>query len=66
MRKRISLDSALVDEAKALSGEKSGSSAVTKALQEFIYSRRRKGYLKLAAVLEWDSDFNYKAERARS
>jgi hypothetical protein len=49
-----------------LSGERTKKAAVTKALQEFIARRRQKSLLDLMGKLEWDSSYDYKAERARS
>jgi hypothetical protein len=34
-----------------------------KALQEFLARRRRKRLLDLIGKLEWDTSFDYKAER---
>ena len=48
-----------------MSGERTKKAAVTKALQEFIARRRQKRLLDLMGNLEWDSTFDYKAERAR-
>jgi hypothetical protein len=38
---------------------------VTRALQEFIARRRQRGLLDLFGKLDWDPDYNYKAERSR-
>jgi hypothetical protein len=48
-----------------VSGERTKKAAVTKALQEFIARRRQKRLLDLMGKLEWDSSYDYKAERAR-
>jgi len=39
--------------------------AVTKALQEFIARREQKNMIELFGKLEWDADYDYKAERSR-
>jgi hypothetical protein len=39
--------------------------AVTRALEEFIARRRQKRLLDLMGKLEWDSNYDYKAERTR-
>jgi hypothetical protein len=39
--------------------------AVAKALPKFVARRRRKGLLDLVGKLEWDSSYDYKAERGR-
>jgi hypothetical protein len=36
-----------------------------KAFQEFLARRRRKRLLDLIGKLEWDTSFDYKAERKR-
>jgi len=38
---------------------------IAKALREFIARRRRKRLLDLVGKLEWDTSFDYKAERTR-
>ena len=38
---------------------------MTKALEEFIARRRQKRVLDLVGKLEWDSDYDYKADRSR-
>jgi hypothetical protein len=44
-------------------GEKA---TVIKAVKEFTARRRRKHPLELMGQLEWDQNFDYKAERARN
>ena len=55
----------LIDSALKLSGEKTKRAAVTRALEEFIARRRQKRVLDLLGQLEWDKDFDHKAERSR-
>ena len=59
----LDLDPELLDRAFALSGEKTKKAAVTKALEEFIARRQRSALLDLAGQLDWDPDYDYKAER---
>jgi Arc/MetJ family transcription regulator len=66
MATNLSIDPELIDEALALSGEKTKKAAVTRALQEFIARRKQKRLLQLMGTLEWDDTFDYKAERSRS
>ncbi|MBU6212815.1 MAG: type II toxin-antitoxin system VapB family antitoxin [Gammaproteobacteria bacterium] len=66
MATNLSIDPELIDEALALSGEKTKKAAVTRALQEFIARRKQKRLLQLMGTLEWDDAFDYKAERSRS
>ena len=65
MATNLSLDPDLIDRALEVSGERTKKAAVTKALQEFIARRRQKRLLDLIGKLEWDSSYDYKAERAR-
>jgi hypothetical protein len=66
MATNLSIDPKLLERALEVSGEKTKKAAVTKALEEFIARRRQKGILQLMGKLEWDSDYDYKKERARS
>ena len=65
MATNLSIDPDLIERALKLSGERTKKAAVTKALQEFIARRRQKRLLDLMGKLEWDSSYDYKAERAR-
>jgi Arc/MetJ family transcription regulator len=66
MATNLSIDPDLIDQALKLSGERTKKAAVTKALQEFIARRRQKRLLDLVGKLEWDSSYDYKAERKRA
>jgi Arc/MetJ family transcription regulator len=65
MPTNLSIDPELIERALEVSGERTKEAAVIKALQEFIARRRQKRLLKLMGALEWDSSYDYKAERAR-
>ncbi len=65
MATNLSIDPELIERARALSGERTKKAAVTKALQEFIARREQKHLLELFGKLEWDADYDYKAERSR-
>ena len=65
MATNLSIDPKLIDSALKLSGEKTKRAAVTRALEEFIARRRQKRLLDLLGQLEWDKDFDCKAERTR-
>jgi hypothetical protein len=65
MATNLSIDPRLIERALEVSGERTKKAAVTKALQEFIARRRQKALLELMGKLEWDSAFDYKAERSR-
>lgn len=65
MATNLSLDPALLDEALAVSGERTKKAAVTRALEEFIARRKQRHLLELMGKLEWDNAYDYKAERSR-
>ena len=48
-----------------MSGESTKKAAVTRALQEFVARRNQKRLMELMNKLEWDTSFDYKAERSR-
>jgi hypothetical protein len=65
MATNLSIDPELLNRALEVSGERTKKAAVTKALQEFIARRRQRRLLDLMGRLEWDSRYDYKAERDR-
>jgi hypothetical protein len=65
MATKLTIDPELIEQALALSGERTKSAAVTKALVEFIARRRQKRFLDLMGKLDWESSYDYKAERSR-
>jgi Arc/MetJ family transcription regulator len=65
MATNLSIDPELIEHALRLSGARTKKAAVTRALEEFIARRRQKGLLQLMGKLEWQDDFDYKAERSR-
>jgi Arc/MetJ family transcription regulator len=65
MATNLSIDPELIEKALEVSGERTKKAAVTKALQEFIARRRQKRFLQLMGTLEWDTSYDYKAERQR-
>jgi len=65
MATNLALDPELLERALAVSGEKTKKAAVTKALEEFIARREQKKVIELFGALEWDPDYDYKAERER-
>lgn len=65
MATNLSLDPALIEQALAVSGERTKKAAVTRALEEFIARRKQKNLLDLMGKLEWDNSYDYKAERSR-
>ncbi len=66
MATNLALDPELLDRALAVSGERTKKAAVTKALEEFIARREQLEILDLFGKLDWDPDYDYKAERSRA
>jgi Arc/MetJ family transcription regulator len=66
MATNLSLDPKLLEQALKVSGERTKKAAVTRALEEFIGRRKQKHLLDMMGKLDWDSGFDYKAERSRS
>lgn len=65
MATNLALDPQLLDQVLELSGEQTKKAAVTLALKEFIARREQRKLVELFGKLEWDSSFDYKAERSR-
>lgn len=66
MATNLDLDPALLERALEVSGEKTKKAAVTRALEEFIARRQQTKIADLFEQLEWDPDYDYKADRTRS
>ncbi len=66
MATNLSIDPALIERALELSGERTKKAAVSKALREFIARREQKQLIELFGKLDWNSDYDYKAERSRN
>ncbi len=65
MATNLAIDPKLVERALAVSGEKTKKAAVTRALREFIARRQQKRIIELFRTLDWDPDYDYKADRSR-
>jgi hypothetical protein len=61
----LSIDPKHLERALAVSGERTKKAAVTKALKEFTARREQKRLVELFHRLEWEPDYDYKAERSR-
>lgn len=65
MATNLALDPALLDQVLELSGEPTKKAAVTLALREFVARRQQADITELFGKLDWDTGFDYKAERSR-
>ncbi|HRK18032.1 MAG TPA: type II toxin-antitoxin system VapB family antitoxin [Hyphomicrobiaceae bacterium] len=65
MATNLEIDPKLIEQALEVSGERTKKAAVTKALQEFIARRKQRKILELVGKIDWDPEYDYKAERSR-
>jgi len=65
MATNLAIDPNLLEQAVQVSGERTKKAVVTRALQEFIARRAQRRVADLFGKLEWDTSFDYKAERSR-
>lgn len=65
MATNLALDPELLERAFAISGERTKKAAVTRALEEFIARREQAAMLDLFGTVDFDPDYDYKAERTR-
>ena len=65
MATNLAIDPKLLDQALRVSGERTKTAAVTKALEEFVARRQQRRLLELFGSLEWDRDYDYKKARSR-
>ena len=66
MATNLNIDARLLQRALQVSGERTKTAVVTHALEEYVARREQKRLLELFRALEWDHDFDYKAERSRA
>jgi hypothetical protein len=66
MATNLDLDPRLLQRALEVSGERTKTAAVTRALEEYVARREQKRVLELFGALEWERDVDYKAERTRA
>lgn len=62
----LALNEKLIEEAVRMGNHRTKREAVTTALQEYIKMQRRLGLLDLAGTIEYDPNYDYKADRRRS
>lgn len=65
MATNLAIDPKLIERAVEVSGERTKKAAVTVALKEFIARREQSKLAELLGKLEWDTSFDYKAQRTR-
>ncbi len=65
MLRELALDDELIREAKDIGRHKTEAEAVTAALQEYIIRRRQQQITDLFGTIDYDPDYDYKAQRRR-
>lgn len=65
MATNLAIDPDLLDRAVAVSGERTKTAAVKRALEEFIARRQQSKIVDLFGTLEWDPKCDYKTARSR-
>ncbi len=66
MPTNLNIDPRLLDQAVKVSGERTKTAAVTRALREFVARHEQKRLVELFGALDWDPAYDYKADRSRS
>ena len=63
MATNLAIDDSLIAQAQQLGKHKTKKAVVTEALQEYIQRRKQKNILKLFNKIEYEKDYDYKAQR---
>jgi hypothetical protein len=61
----LDIDPRLLEQAVKVSGERTKTAAVTRALREYVARHEQRHIVELFAALDWDPQYDYKAERTR-
>ena len=65
MATNLDIDPRLLERALKVSGERTKTAAVTRALEEYVARHEQKRIVELFGSLEWDTRYDYKGERSR-
>ena len=65
MPTNLDIDPSLLERAVEVSGERTKTAAVTRALQEYVARHEQRRIVELFGALDWDSGYDYKTERKR-
>jgi Arc/MetJ family transcription regulator len=66
MATNLDIDPGLLERAVKVSGERTKTAAVTRALREYVARHEQKRLVELFGALDWDPGYDYKEERSRS
>lgn len=65
MATNLDIEPELLEKAVEVSGERTKTAAVRRALEEYIARREQSRVVELFGALDWDRDYDYKAQRSR-
>jgi len=65
MATNLAIDPDLLDEALRVGGHRTKKATVNEALEEYVRRRKQREILELFGTLEYDEDYDYKAQRSR-
>lgn len=65
MATNLAIDDALIEEAKKVGGHRTKKDTVTQALLEYIQRRKQTEILELFGKVDFDPEYDYKAQRQR-
>ncbi len=65
MATNLDIDPRLLERAVEVSGERTKTAAVTRALREYVARHEQRRIVELFAALDWDPGYDYKAARTR-
>lgn len=65
MATNLAIDPDLLERALAVGGERTKRATVTRALEEFVARREQARIAELFGSLEWNPEYDHKAERSR-
>ena len=63
MATNLAIDDDLIETAKKIGGHKTKKAVVTEALKEYIQVRRQREIVKLFHTIDYDPEYDYKAQR---
>jgi Arc/MetJ family transcription regulator len=65
MATNLAIDDKLIEEARRVGGHGTKKAAVTAALDEYIRRRKQRDIIKLFGTIDFDPDYDHKANRRR-
>jgi hypothetical protein len=65
MATNLAIDDQLIEAALSIGGQKTKKAVVTQALMEYIQKRQQQQIVGLFGSIDYDADYDYKAQRQR-